>query len=90
MPTLILRPSGIEEKYDKPWSLQLRYHNSVGPTQYHTLCHVNDETAQQIVEAKGATWLFGKPDWSERDKARALERARALKEEARVIEKRHR
>ena len=84
MVDLILRPSGLEEKHDKPWSLQLRYHD-LGGTNYHTLVKVNDSTAEEIIEAGRPYWLFGPPDWDERAKAKALERARVLEEEAASI-----
>lgn len=58
MPDLILRPSGIPEK---PWSLQLRYHESLGETEYLTLARVSEETAREIIEAGEPYWLFGEP-----------------------------
>lgn len=85
MVDFILRPSGLEEKHNKPWSLQLRDHGPV-ETDYHTLCRVSDEVAMQIIEAGAPYWLFGEPDWEERDKAKCLERARLLREEAEKLE----
>lgn len=65
--SLILRPSGVD-KY--PWSLQLRFHESVGETEYHTIAHVSDHTAREIIEAGNASWLFGDPvkTWLEENK----------------------
>jgi len=60
MPDLILRPSDIVS--ERPWALQLRYHESVGETEYHTLCRVSDYTAREIIKAGDAYWLFGDPD----------------------------
>jgi hypothetical protein len=58
MADLILRPSGFA---DKQWSLQLRYHDSVGPTEYVTLWRGSEGTAREIVSAGAAYWLFGEP-----------------------------
>jgi hypothetical protein len=58
MASLILRPSGIKER---PWSLQLRYHESLGETEYHTLARVSEHTAREIIKAGKAYWLFGEP-----------------------------
>lgn len=87
MVDLILRPSGLEEKHNKPWALQLRYHDCCGETEYHTLCRVSDETAIEIIHSGSPYWLFGEPDWEERYKKIQLEKARILKEEAERIEK---
>ncbi len=81
MVDLILRPSGLPESMNKPWSLQLRDHGPAETT-YETLCRVSDETAQAIFEAGGAFWLFGEPDWEERCRAKDKERARQLREKA--------
>jgi hypothetical protein len=81
---LILRPSGLEETHNKPWSLQLRYHD--GPeTNYVTLCRVSDEGAREIIDAGAPYWLFGEPDWDDRFRKREIERARVLEEEAKAI-----
>jgi hypothetical protein len=85
MVDLILRPSGLEEKHNKPWSLQLRWHESLGETEYRTLAKVDDDTAREIIRAGACGWLFGAPDWDKRAKARELERARVLEEEAAAI-----
>jgi hypothetical protein len=59
MPDLILRPSTLVE--GKPWALQLRYHDSCGPTDYHTITGVSEETARAIAEAGAPYYLFGDP-----------------------------
>ncbi len=59
MADLVLRPSGIP---DRPWSLQLRYHDCCGPTEYLTLTRVSEERAREIVHAGAPFWLFGDPD----------------------------
>lgn len=46
MADLILRPSTLVD--GKPWALQLRYHESVGPTEYHTITRVSDEMAMAL------------------------------------------
>lgn len=58
MPNLILRPSGIPER---PWSLQLRYHESLGETEYYTIARVDEKTAREIIRAGAPYWLFGEP-----------------------------
>lgn len=60
MPDLILRPSSRDP--NKPWALQLRYHESLGETEYCTLTLVTDETAREIIKAGEPFWLFGDPD----------------------------
>ena len=57
MPDLILRPSGLSP--DKPWALQLRYHESLGETEYYTVARVSDPVAHEIARAGAAYWLFG-------------------------------
>lgn len=59
MVDLILRPSGNAEK---PWKLQLRWHESLGETEYQTLTLVTRKTAGEIIRARSAFWLFGPPD----------------------------
>jgi hypothetical protein len=86
MADLILRPTGLPENVNKPWALQLRYHESVGETEYKTLCRVDDETAQEIMKAGKAEWLFGEPDWSERAVSRKHEEARQLRQRAEELE----
>ena len=87
MVDLILRPSGLPESANKPWSLQLRYHESLGPTEYVTLVHVSDETALEIMRAGKPSWLFGEPDWDQRARERKAEEARVLRERAGALEK---
>ena len=58
MPDLILRPSGVSER---PWSLQLRYHESLGETEYITIARVSRRVADEIIKAGAARWLFGAP-----------------------------
>lgn len=84
---ILLRPSGIEERHNKPWSLQLRYHESCGPTEYYTIANVSDDVAQAIISAGAPEWLFGEPDWEAREKARRREQARVLREQADELEK---
>lgn len=59
MADLILRPSTLVG--GKPWALQLRYHDSVGPTDYHTITRVSEDTARAIVDAGAPFFLFGDP-----------------------------
>ncbi|WP_148210525.1 hypothetical protein [Beijerinckia indica] len=72
MPDLILRLSGLLE--GKPWSLQLRYHDCCGPTEYITLTRVSDDTAKDIIKAGAPDWLFGEPDWDNENRKRELGR----------------
>lgn len=67
MADLILRPSSLVD--GKPWALQLRYHESIGPTEYHTITRVSDEMAKAIVDAGEPFFLFGEPP---EEKATAL------------------
>lgn len=73
MPDLVLRPSGLPAPKD--WSLQLRYHDCCGPTEYATLCYVSRDTAENIIEAGNAFWLLGPPDELAELKDRAARRA---------------
>jgi hypothetical protein len=59
MPDLILRPSADKAR---PWALQLRYHDSLGPTEYHTLACVTEGEAREVIKAGAAFWLLGDPD----------------------------
>lgn len=59
MADLILRPSTLVE--GKPWALQLRSHESVGPTEYHSITRVSEEMAKAIVDAGEPFFLFGDP-----------------------------
>lgn len=59
MANLVIRPSG--QPAPREWSLQLRWHDSVGPTRYQTLCRMDRETAEDVIEAGRAEWPFGPP-----------------------------
>jgi len=61
MPSLILRPSGLPEAKGRPWALQVRYHESLGETEYYTLAYVSDPVARDIIKAGAPYWLFGEP-----------------------------
>ena len=60
MSELILRPS---KRYpDRPCALEIRIHESLGPTEYISLCHVTRGIADYLVDhMKVASWLFGEP-----------------------------
>jgi hypothetical protein len=60
---LILRPSS--QPAPKDWSLQLRSHASLGPTEYYTIARVSEEMARSIVGAGAAYWLHGEPSVNE-------------------------
>mgnify|MGYP001580906016 CR=1 FL=1 len=62
MVDLVLRPSGIKDDPKRAWSLQLRWHESLGETEYHTLCRTSIEVAREIIRAGECGWLFGDPD----------------------------
>lgn len=59
MPDLVIRPSGKEAPKD--WSLQLRFHESLGPTEYQTIARVSRDTAVAILNAGGAISMFSDP-----------------------------
>lgn len=61
MGDLILRRTGLPDPKMK-WALQLRFHESIGPTEYLTLTRVDDGLARAIIAAGAATWLSGNPD----------------------------
>jgi hypothetical protein len=71
--SLILRPSYLTS--DKPWALQLRWHDLSG-TDYQTIARVNDETAMNIIAAGRAYWLSAEPDWAARAKEQEIVRLR--------------
>lgn len=75
MVDLVLRPSGIDDE-KREWSLQLRYHDSCGPTEYATLCFVSRSTAGRIIKAGRPFWLFGPPDDIAKSEERILESER--------------
>lgn len=83
---LFIKPSGLPEVKNKPWRLVLRSHDLSG-TDYETLALLDDSTAQEVVAAGPAHWLYGEPDWNERHKKRELERARVIREQAAEIER---
>lgn len=60
MVDLILRPSTLSP--GRPWALQLRYHESCGPTEYHTLCRLSDNEAREVMPAGAPFWLFSDPN----------------------------
>ena len=60
MADLILRASAFVP--DRPWALQLRYHEHCGPVDDYAICRVSDETAREIIRAGAPFWLFGDPD----------------------------
>jgi hypothetical protein len=61
MVDLVIRPSGRNDP-KQAWAVQLRWHESLGETEYQTLCRVPDEVAREIVRAGAPSWLFGDPD----------------------------
>lgn len=85
MRTLVIKPSGLPEKLNKPWRLVLRSHD-LGGTDYETVALLDDVRAEEVVKAGTISWLFGEPDWAAREKQRQLEKARTLREEADWIE----
>lgn len=82
--SLCIKPSGLPEVKNRPWRLVLRNHD-LGGTDYETVALLDDETAREVVEAGRVSWLYT-PDWDERYRLRALERARVMREEAEKIE----
>jgi hypothetical protein len=59
MVDLVVRPSGLPAPKD--WVLQLRFHDSVGPTEYSDVAFMSEEKAKACVEAGGPFYLFGDP-----------------------------
>jgi hypothetical protein len=57
MTDLILRKDN--KVPDKPYHLQLRFHDCIGPTEYQHLCFCDADTAQAIVDAGKAYWFCG-------------------------------
>ena len=78
-------PSGLPDASSRPWKLVLRQHD-LGGTDYETICYMTDSIALEVIEAGAVYWIFGPPDWDERARRRALEKARVLREEAGKIE----
>lgn len=60
MVDLILRNAPLGGK--KPYELQLRYQESLGPTEYRHVCYVTLDVAREIIRADKAFWLFGDPE----------------------------
>lgn len=60
MTDLILRPSGRPEP-QHAWSLQLRYHDNLGGTEYVTLVNISEARAREVIESGAPFWLFGEP-----------------------------
>lgn len=56
MVDLVLRPSELVE--GRAWALQLRWHESLGETEYHTLARVSDDVAREIKRAGAPDYLF--------------------------------
>lgn len=83
--TLVIKPSGLPEAANKPWSLVLRSHD-LGSTDYEMVALMTDTIAEEVADAGQVPWLYGTPDWDERHRLRQLERARVLREEAAAIE----
>lgn len=83
--SLEVMPSGLPESKNKPWALVFRSHDLSG-TDYETIAYLSDDRAQELVECRIVSWLYGEPDWADRARKRELERARVLREEADKIE----
>ncbi|MEH2695638.1 hypothetical protein GFL93_12570 [Rhizobium leguminosarum bv. viciae] len=60
MVDLILRPSTIDPK--NSFALQLRLHESLGETEYYTLCRISDGVAEDIVRAGAPYFMFDEPE----------------------------
>lgn len=87
MSSLVIKHSGLPEKSNKPWEMVIR---TPGPveTDYEHVCYLTDEKAVEVINTGNAPyWLHGEPDWDKRDKAKRLEKARVLREEADKLEK---
>lgn len=84
--TLVIKPSGLPEERNQPWSLCLRQHD-LGGTDYERIALLTDDQAREVIDVSHGTitWLYGTPDWNERLKARMLEEARKLEERAQKI-----
>lgn len=50
MSDLCIKPSGLPESANKPWSLVLRTHDLSG-TSYRGIALLDDSTAQEVMEA---------------------------------------
>jgi hypothetical protein len=60
MADLIVRPSAIDPK--RPWVLQLRFHECVGPTEYVDLKLMSDDMAKAVLNAGAPFPLFANDD----------------------------
>lgn len=60
MVDLILRPSTIDPK--NSFALQLRFHESLGETEYYTLCRISMVIADDIVRAGAPYFMFNEPE----------------------------
>lgn len=85
---LVIKPSGFPESKGKPWLLCLRVHD-LGGTDYLPLVYVSDAVAKDIIEAGAPSWLYGEPDWAERERLKELEKARILHGQALEIEQKY-
>lgn len=57
MPDLQIAPSSPAFS-KKPWALRLRWHDSLGPAEYHTLCYLTDEEARHVAAtSRDILWL---------------------------------
>jgi hypothetical protein len=68
MVDLIIRKCGLSK--EKPFVLQLRYHESYGEVEYYHIAQITERVAREIIAAGGAFWLFGDPDEAEDDSTR--------------------
>lgn len=59
MVDLVLRPSTLVE--GKPFALQLRWHDSLGETEYYTIARVSEGLAEDIIRSGAPHWLFNEP-----------------------------
>jgi hypothetical protein len=59
MVDLILRPSTLVE--GKAFALQLRWHESLGETEYYTIGRVSEGLAEDIIRAGAPYWMLGEP-----------------------------
>lgn len=56
MPDLIIRPSGRPHPQD--WVMQLRYHESLGETEYVDIKHMSADMAREVLKAGEPFLLF--------------------------------
>jgi hypothetical protein len=86
MKSLVIKGSGKHEKYNQPWELVFRTFEGI-EVEYNHICYLNDNQAMDMVQVSNNAirWLYGEPDWEARYRAREIEKARRLKEEAEAI-----